>query len=75
MAQGTWEEIAATEGSVTGDYLAGRIGECGPDPLTGDTRAKQWIRMTGLRGHNLKNIELDIPLGRLTLVHRAGHVE
>jgi excinuclease ABC subunit A len=68
VAQGRWQDVAATAGSVTGDYLAGRIGNGGPAPLSSGRPPQGWARMTGLRGRNLKNITLEIPLGRLTVV-------
>ena len=68
VAQGTWQEVAATAGCLTGDYLAGRLGNKRQEPLSGGGRPREWIRMTGLRGRNLKEIDLEIPLCRLTVV-------
>jgi excinuclease ABC subunit A len=68
VAQGTWQEVAATPGSLTGDYLAGRLGNGGPQPLSAGRRPEHWLRMTGLRGRNLQGIDLEIPLGCLTVV-------
>jgi len=71
VAEGTVSEVAAVEGSPTGDFLAGRVGLDGPEPLTGGRsgrRPDQVLRMTGLTGRNLKGIDLNIPLGQLTVV-------
>ncbi len=68
MAQGTPEEVAAVVGNPTGDYLAGRTGLDGPDPLTGGDRGGDRVIMRGLTGRNLQDIDLEIPLGCLTVV-------
>ena len=67
VAQGTAREVMDTPGSATGDFLAGRIGGGGPEPLVG-TEPERWLRLAGLRGRNLKDIELAVPLERLTVV-------
>ncbi len=71
VAQGTVAEVAAVAGSPTGDLLAGRVGLGGPEPLTGGhdgRRPDQVLKICGLTGRNLKNIDLTIPLGQLTVV-------
>jgi excinuclease ABC subunit A len=68
VAQGSVAEVAAREGLPTGDYLAGRVGRGGPQPLTGRAADDPWLRVRGLTGRNLKNVDLEIPLGRLTVV-------
>ncbi|HOX26731.1 MAG TPA: excinuclease ABC subunit UvrA [Candidatus Krumholzibacteria bacterium] len=67
VAQGTVAEVMATEGSATGDFLAGRAGGGGPAPLVGRP-PEHWLRLAGLRGRNLKDIELAVPLERLVVV-------
>ena len=70
VAQGTVAEVMAGVGNATADYLAGRVGLEGPDPLTGGGNAgsDKVLRISGLTGRNLKNAALEIPLGRLTVV-------
>jgi excinuclease ABC subunit A len=68
VAQGDWRDLAATPGSLTGDYLAGRVGGGGPEPICGGREAPDWLEMRGLRGRNLKGIDLRIPRERLTVV-------
>jgi len=56
----------AAESPLTGAYLTGakRI----PLPETRRTLGPRWITLTGAREHNLKNIEVRIPLGALTVI-------
>ena len=68
VAQGTWQQVAATPGSLTGDYLAGRRGWREPAPMGEGRPPAQWLVMRGLRGRNLRHIDLRIPLGQLTVV-------
>ncbi|MBD3222264.1 excinuclease ABC subunit UvrA [bacterium] len=67
MAQGTVDEVMATEGSLTGDYLAGRRGGTDFDPLVGG-EPERWLELTDLHGRNLKHVDLRLPLERLCLV-------
>ncbi|MBU1074367.1 excinuclease ABC subunit UvrA, partial [bacterium] len=68
VAQGTPAEVAANLHSITGSYLAGRQGALGPVPVAGGAEPEAWLRMHGLTNRNLKGIDLEIPLGRLTLI-------
>jgi len=68
VAQGTPADVAASPDSVTGAYLAGRNSVLGPAPVAGGAAPEDWLRMRGLTNRNLKGIDLEIPLGRLTLI-------
>ena len=64
--QGTVSEMEACPRSLTGDYLAGRRGVGG---LRNRRRPSHgWVRLTGARGNNLKNVTVEFPLGVLCLV-------
>jgi excinuclease ABC subunit A len=64
--QGTPEQMIASEESFTGDYLAGRRGAAVPERRRETTHG--WIKIKGARGNNLKNLEVEFPLGVLCLV-------
>jgi len=67
VAQGTPDEVAANTDSLTGDYLSGRRQI--PVPLMRRKRdAKRVIEVVGARGHNLKNVSAQIPLGLFTVI-------
>src|SRR5260370_29185766 len=58
--------MEACQRSLTGDYLAGRRGVGG---LRNRRRPSHgWLRLTGARGNNLKNVTVEFPLGVLCLV-------
>ncbi len=65
IATGTAQEIMANENSITGAYLSGRIKIPVPDIRKEPTG---WITVKGARQNNLKNIDVDIPLGVMTCV-------
>lgn len=66
IAQGTCEEIMANPNSITGAYLSGREGIAMPKQRRkNDGRI---LRILGATENNLKNINVDIPLGVLTCV-------
>jgi excinuclease ABC subunit A len=68
VAQGTWREVAATPGSLTGAYLAGDDRPRLAMPLCAGAPPAGRLTMRGLTGRNLQGIDLEIPLGQLTVV-------
>ena len=67
ISQGTAEEIASDPGSLTGRYLSGELRievprqRIAPDPA-------RTLRLLGARGNNLKQVQLEIPVGTICCV-------
>ena len=65
VATGTAEEIMANPDSITGQYLSGAKSIPVPDERKAPTG---WIKVRGARVNNLRNIDVEIPLGIMTVV-------
>lgn len=65
IAAGTAEEIMKNENSITGAYLSGRRKILVPEERRKPTG---YLTIKGARQNNLKNIDVDIPLGIFTCV-------
>jgi excinuclease ABC subunit A len=65
IAEGTPDEVKAETTSITGRFLAGteRI-----EVPASRRAATNWIELTGAREHNLRNVDVKIPLGVMVAV-------
>ncbi len=65
VAQGTPDEIMESD-SITGEFLAGKRQIKIPEKTR--EGSGEFIRLKGAHGHNLKNVDLEIPLATLVCV-------
>ncbi len=66
VAAGSPTEIQGNENSLTGGYLTGKLKiEVPPQRRDGNG---EWLEMIGVRTNNLRNVDVEIPLGTLTCV-------
>jgi excinuclease ABC subunit A len=86
VAQGTIDDVLSNPQSLTGAYLSGR--EKIPLPAqrrpamrspihspaleSASERAKGWLKIVGARENNLKNLDVDLPLGLFICVTGAS---
>lgn len=66
VARGKLEDIIAEEESLTGKYLSGKKFIPIPDNLREGNG--EFLRVKNAHKNNLKNIDLDIPLGKITVL-------
>ena len=66
VATGTPEEVAMCENSITGAYLARR--KIIPVPKKRREGSGNFLHIEGARENNLKNVSVDIPLGKFVAV-------
>ncbi len=66
VAKGTPMDVMNTEGSITGDYLAGR--RTIPVPTFRKPVDGRYLTVKGCKQNNLKNITVSLPVGLMTAV-------
>jgi excinuclease ABC subunit A len=67
VAEGTPDEVMNDPASLTGGYLSGRVKILYPEKRTPRDPAKL-LKLKGARGNNLRNVDLEIPVGLLTCI-------
>jgi excinuclease ABC subunit A len=66
LAAGTVAEVMRNPNSITGKYLSGRLTI--PVPKLRREPGREHLKLKGARIHNLRGVDLDIPLGLLCCV-------
>ncbi|MBF7688957.1 excinuclease ABC subunit UvrA [Acinetobacter rathckeae] len=68
IAEGTAKQLAKHKDSLTGQYLSGKLKIAVPEKRQQPADPSKAIKLMGASGHNLKNVDLHIPLGIMTCV-------
>ncbi|WP_312085937.1 excinuclease ABC subunit UvrA [Acinetobacter variabilis] len=68
IAEGTYQELAENKDSLTGKYLSGKLKIEVPKKRVQPPKPEEQIKLMGAAGHNLKKVDLTIPLGIMTCV-------
>ena len=67
IAEGTFKDIEANQESLTGQYLSGRLKIAVPEKRV-QPQPDKMLQLNGAIGHNLRKVNLSIPLGLFTCV-------
>jgi excinuclease ABC subunit A len=67
IAEGTFKDIEANQDSLTGQYLSGRLKIAVPEKRV-QPQPDKMLQLNGATGHNLRKVNLSIPLGLFTCV-------
>jgi excinuclease ABC subunit A len=66
VCSGNWESLLSDPHSLTGRYLSGALEI--PVPYARRKPGRGWLKIRGARQHNLKSIDVEIPLGTMTCI-------
>lgn len=66
VAAGTPDEVSRNPASITGQYLLGKLSIAVPKKRRAGNGNE--ITITGAREHNLQNVDVTIPLGKMVLI-------
>ena len=66
VAEGTPQEVMSNKNSITGQYLSGE--KCIEVPKQRRKGNGKYLKIRGAKENNLKNIDVDIPLGTFTCI-------
>jgi excinuclease ABC subunit A len=67
IAEGTPQAIQKNGRSLTGKYLSGELAIAVPQART-QPKSDRWLKIEGASGNNLKNVDLDLPVGLFVCV-------
>ena len=70
VAEGTAEDIMATENSLTGQFLSGKR-EISVPAQRVPADATKVLKLSGAKGNNLKDVTLTLPVAKPTSVSAA----
>jgi len=66
LAAGTVAEVRKNPASITGKYLTGKLSI--PVPKIRRTPGREFLKLTGARANNLRNVDLELPLNMLVAI-------
>ncbi|HIF9085044.1 TPA: excinuclease ABC subunit UvrA [Photobacterium damselae] len=67
IAEGTLKDILKSKQSLTGQYLSGKKSIAVPEQRI-PFNSKKTVKLLGATGNNLKNVDLEIPVGLFTCI-------
>ncbi len=67
VAQGKLQDILKSKNSLTGQYLSGKKQIAVPSKRI-QAKPNKYLKLKGASGNNLRNVDLEIPLGLMTCV-------
>ena len=68
IEDGTYQELAENEDYLTGKYLSGKLKIEVPKKRIQPPKPEEQIKLMGAAGHNLKKVDLTLPLGIMTCI-------